>query len=407
MSQSKASLDIETIQSLLRQYGIDAWLVHDFRGSNSVFSLLLGARHTSRRGMLLIPAHGQAVIACSGLDKNSFADIANKPNPNIALQQYVSWEQLYGWMKTKLAGQKRVAMEYAPGCTLPVVSIVDAGTIELVRSFGVEVVSSADVLQLTVARWSPAAVEVHRKASTEVARIKDDAFAFIKSSLQSGKSINERDVQQRILSNFQSAGLEIGEAPIVAVNEHAGDPHFDVSPTASSPIRKGDWVLIDLWSRYPGEENIYSDITWCGYCGDKVPAKHLEVFNTVRAARDASMNLAKQAWKEKRTLQGWQLDDAARNVIIAAGYERGIKHRTGHSLSPGPRVHGLGFNLDNLETHDTREVLPGLGYTIEPGIYLPDAPEKLGVRLEINMFVDPKEGPIVTSCFQESPVLCG
>lgn len=402
---TKASLNIATVQSLLRQHNIDAWLVHDFRGSNSVFSLLLGARHTTRRAMLLIPAQGEVVVACSGLDKNAFTDLSAAPGAK--LEQYVSWEQLFSWMKSKLAGFKRVAMEYAPGCTLPVVSIVDAGTIELVRSFGVEVVSSADVLQLTVARWSPQAVDVHRKASAEVARIKDDAFAFIKSSLQSAKSINERDVQQRILANFQSAGLEIGEAPIVAINEHAGDPHFDVSPTASSPIRKGDWVLIDLWSRYPGEENIYSDITWCGFCGDTVPDKHLEVFNVVRAARDAAMNLSMQAWVEKRTLQGWQLDDAARNVIIAAGYERGIKHRTGHSLSPGPRVHGLGFNLDNLETHDTREVLPGLGYTIEPGIYLPDAPYKLGVRLEINMFVDPSGGPMVTSCYQEKPVLCG
>jgi Xaa-Pro aminopeptidase len=193
----------------------------------------------------------------------------------------------------------------------------------------------------------------------------------------------------------------------VGVNEHGGDPHFEVSATNPSPIKKGDWVLIDLWSRYPGEENIYSDITWVGYCGTDVPAKHRQVFEVVRAARDASVKCCQDAWAAKRPLQGWELDDAARLTIINAGFERGIRHRTGHSLSPGPRVHGLGFNLDNLETRETREVLPGLGFTIEPGIYLPDAPDRLGVRLEINMYIDAVKGPIITSCFQKEIVICG
>jgi Xaa-Pro dipeptidase len=294
-------------------------------------------------------------------------------------------------------------MEYAPGCTLPVVSIVDAGTVELVRAIGVEVVSSADVLQQCVAVWSPRALEVHRKASATVAAIKDEAFAFIKASVQGGKGITERDAQQLILRRFREEGLEVGEAPIVAVNAHAGDPHFEVSATDPAPIRAGDWVLIDLWSRYPGEENIYSDITWVGFCGSSVPTRHQQVFEVVRAARDASVSLAKQRWKSKQPVQGWELDEAARGVIIEAGFERAIKHRTGHSLSPGPRVHGLGVNLDNLETHDTREVLPGLGYTVEPGIYLPE----FGVRLEINVFTDPHDGPVVTSCIQDQIVCCG
>jgi Xaa-Pro aminopeptidase len=209
------------------------------------------------------------------------------------------------------------------------------------------------------------------------------------------------------MQNFRDAGLEADEGPIVGVNEHGGDPHFEVSSTNPSPIKKGDWVLIDLWSRYPGEENIYSDITWVGYCGTDVPAKHRQVFEVVRAARDASVKCCQDAWAAKRPLQGWELDDAARLTIINAGFERGIRHRTGHSLSPGPRVHGLGFNLDNLETRETREVLPGLGFTIEPGIYLPDAPDRLGVRLEINMYIDAVKGPIITSCFQKEIVICG
>jgi Xaa-Pro aminopeptidase len=398
-------LNIAAIQSHLQERQIDGWLIHDFRGSNSVLTLLLGKTHTTRRAMLFIPTRGQATIACSLLDRNAFEKLAAQHGLKVHL--YISWREMHAWMASVLGACKRVAMEYAPGCTLPVVSIVDAGTIELVRSFGVEVVSSADVLQLTVAKWSAEALERHHKASSEVARIKDDAFAFIKHSLAAGNAINEYQVQQRIMQNFRDAGLEADEGPIVGVNEHGGDPHFEVSSTNPSPIKKGDWVLIDLWSRYPGEENIYSDITWVGYCGTDVPAKHRQVFEVVRAARDASVKCCQDAWAAKRPLQGWELDDAARLTIINAGFERGIRHRTGHSLSPGPRVHGLGFNLDNLETRETREVLPGLGFTIEPGIYLPDAPDRLGVRLEINMYIDAVKGPIITSCFQKEIVICG
>lgn len=390
------------VQSLLRQHKIDAWLVYDFRGSNSVFSLLLpGKRVTTRRAALLIPAHGTPTLLCQGLDSNQFEHLQG-----VQKEHYLGWRDLHAWLSNKLGSSKRVAMEYAPGCTLPVVSIVDAGIVDLVRAIGVEVVSSADVLQMCVATWSDAALETHMKASREVARIKDDAFDYIRASLKKGERITEYMVQQRIVENFRAAGLEVGEPPIVAANGHAGDPHFEVSASNPSVIVPGDWILIDLWSRYPGFENIYSDITWVGYCtknaSDTVPTKHREVFETVRASRDAAVNLAKQRWNAKQSVQGWELDDASRNVIVHAGFERFVKHRTGHSLSPGPRVHGLGVNLDNLETHDTREVLPGLGYTIEPGIYMPE----LGVRLEINVYTDAAKGPVITSCVQDEVVMC-
>lgn len=392
-------LDWSRAQQLLRAHKIDAWLVADFRGSNAVLGLLLGgAKHTTRRAALLIPAHGTPTLLCHGLDANQYTTILG-----VRVEQYLSWRDLHLWLASRLAPCKRVAMEYAPGCTLPVVSIVDAGTVELVRAMGVEVVSSADVLQQCVAVWSDKALEVHRKASATVAAIKDEAFAFIASHVKNAKPVTERDAQQLILRRFREEGLEVGEAPIVAVNGHAGDPHFEVSATNPSPITAGDWVLIDLWSRYPGEENIYSDITWVGYCGAQAPTRHQQVFEVVRAARDASVALARQRWKAKLPLQGWELDEAARSVIVEAGFERAIKHRTGHSLSPGPRVHGLGVNLDNLETHDTREVLPGLGYTVEPGVYLPE----FGVRLEINVFTHPVEGPLITSCVQDRVVACG
>ncbi|MGE0481238.1 MAG: M24 family metallopeptidase [Phycisphaerae bacterium] len=389
-------MDLASVQQYMRDEKIDAWLLYDFRGSNSVFARLLPEKHhTTRRIFLFIPATGEPVLLTHGLDANQFT------RAGVRSEQYLSWPQLRDWLAATLAGRNRVAMEYAPGCSLPVVSMVDAGTVELVRSLGVEVVSSANLIQVHVARWSAAAVGQHRVASKQVDTIKDEAFALIRERLAAGRDVHEVEVQQFILKRFESDGLETPDPPIVAVNAHSGDPHFEPSPKTSAPIRRGDWVLIDLWARRPGDENIFSDVTWCGFAGRDVPAEHRRVFDTVRAARDASVQRAVDAWTRRERLQGWQLDDAARDVIEHAGYGEFIKHRTGHSLSPGPMVHGLGFNLDNLETHDTRDVLAGLGFTVEPGIYTPS----FGVRLELNMYVDPTDGPVVTSGLQKDVIL--
>lgn len=388
-------MDIPVLQAALRAEGADAWLIWDFRGSNPVLGLLLpGKRTTTRRAVLFIPAQGEATLLVHGLDANQFEAVA------VNREQYLSWRDLHAWLANRLAGKRRVAMEYAPGCTLPVVSVVDAGAIELVRALGVEVVSSADLIQTCVARWPSDCVREHDRASALVGSIMDGAFDFIRTRV--GKSaLTEHDVLTHIMSRFEQEKLETDHPPIVGVNAHSGDPHFEVSATNPAPIRPGDWVLIDMWARVPGDENVYSDITWCGYVGSKVPTQHREVFEVVRAARDASLHAAHQAWKDNRPIQGWQLDDAAKSVILEAGFERGLKHRTGHSLSPGAKVHGVGMNLDNLETHDTRRMIPEIGFTIEPGIYLPE----FGVRLEIDVFVDPKSGPRVTSTLQRDVVL--
>jgi Xaa-Pro aminopeptidase len=292
-------------------------------------------------------------------------------------------------------------MEYSPNAELPAASFVDGGTIELVRSFGAEVVSSANLIQVCVARWSPEASQGHAVASKKVGAIKDEAFQLIRDRLAGNQTVTEFQVQQHILSRFAAEGLETPDAPIVAANAHGGDPHHETSEASSVAIKKGDWILIDLWARLPGDHNVFSDITWVGYAGKDVPPRHREVFEVVRRARDASLQLAVDSWKARKTVLGWQLDDAARETIVGAGFEQAVRHRTGHSLSPGPLVHGMGMNLDNLETHDTREMLAGIGFTIEPGIYLPE----FGVRLEINVWVDPKEGPVVTSVFQKDVVL--
>jgi len=387
-----------SVQSFMREQRIDGWLIHDFRGSNQVLSRLLpGKRHTTRRAELFIPARGEPTILVHGLDAPQFEKLP------VNRELYTSWRELHAWLEKIVSSGGRIAMEYSPGSALPVVSIADAGTVELVRSLGAEVVSSANLIQVCIAVWSEQAQKLHAEASCQVAGIKDGAFALIKAAHAASRAITEFEVQQHILAEFEKAGLQTADPPIVGVNAHSGDPHFDLTAASSVPIRKGDWVLIDLWARRPGDENIYSDITWVAYAGTDVPARHREVFKTVKAARDASVRMSQDAWRAKRPIQGWELDEAAREQIITAGFGQFIRHRTGHSLSPGPLVHGLGMNLDNLETHDTREMLPGIGYTIEPGIYTPE----FGVRLEINMFVDPAKGPVITSCNQDEIVLLG
>jgi Xaa-Pro aminopeptidase len=404
---------INAARAYLESAGLLGWLVHDFRGSNAVLARLLpasgGKRWTTRRVDLWVPAKGPLVLLAAPLDAGQFADAGKA---GVEVRTYNGHEQYRAALVSLLGAadggaNRGVAMEYAPMGALPIVGVVDAGTIELVRSLGVEVVSSADVMQACVARWSEAAVAEHARSSAAVGGIMREAFAEIGRRLKAGASVFEHEIAEFVRGRFAQEKLEYPDGPIVAVNAHAGDPHYEPGPAHPTPIRPGDWVLIDMWARRGGEEHIYSDITWTGFValgGKTMSDRHREVFDVVRRARDAALAAAQQGWKAGRGVQGWELDEAARGVIISAGYARGIKHRTGHSLSAGAMVHGLGMNLDNLETHDTRAMLPGIGFTIEPGVYLPEE-LGFGVRNEINVYVDPAKGPVVTSVIQDEPVM--
>jgi len=403
-------MEWSAIQAFMKSSRIHGWLIHDFRGSSSVLARLLPAsaggesekRWTTRRVDFFIPAEGTPVVLSHNIDALNFA----RPERwgQVRHETYMSWQQMHEWLRHRVSG-KRIAMEYSAGGALPVVSSVDGGTIDLIRGLGAEVVSSADLIQTAVSRWSAPALAEHLAISKLVDATKDAAFALIASSTRAGRTIYEHEVAQFIRDRFVADGLEYLDGPIVAVNAHAADPHFEPSEKHPTVIKNNDWVLIDLWARRPGEDNLFSDVTWTGFVGATVPDLHRRVFETVRQARDASLALAQREWAAGRAVQGWQLDDAARETIISAGFERGLRHRTGHSLSPGLLVHGSGMNLDNLETHDTRTMLAGTGFTIEPGIYLPG--EHLGVRNEINVYVDESRGPIVTSGKQDAIILCG
>ncbi|MCW5769866.1 MAG: aminopeptidase P family protein [Phycisphaeraceae bacterium] len=379
-------------QAFMQSFAIDAWLVHDFRSSNPIFSALIpdGLGHLTRRVDLLIPARGEPTLITSHIDSTFFQHI---PFPVI---KYLTWNEYHAALRSALQGRPRIAMEYSPSGELPVMGIVDGGTLELVRSFGSEVVSSADLIQTTIARWSADAAATFEQSSREVAEVKDDAFAFIRDTLAAGKPLTEYMALERIHEGFRRRGLEWPDGPIVAANAHAGDPHFELTPSTSIPIVKGDWVLIDLWARRPGNDNPFCDICWVGSCGTPTE-RQVKAFNIVKAAQHAAVDLAQSRWKSGKPARGWEVDDAAMAVLRASGMQSAIRHRTGHSLSRGAKVHGLGVNIDNTETHDTRHLLPGVGFTIEPGLYFDD----FGVRLEIDVYVDPSTGPRVMTPIQQ------
>jgi Xaa-Pro aminopeptidase len=287
-----------------------------------------------------------------------------------------------------LTGQRRVAMQYSPNCAIPYVAMVDAGTVELVRGFGVEVVSSADLVQQFEACLSADGLDSHLEAGRRVDEIRRRAFRLVAERLQNGEPIDEYGVKRFIREAFDTVGLVTDHGPIVAVNRHAADPHYEPGESGSQSIQKGDVLLIDLWAKLAQPHSIFYDITWTGFCGTNPPSAVKNVFDIVRKARDRAVQRIEQAAGQGEALRGCHVDDVVREFITQAGYGENFVHRTGHSI--GEDVHGAGVNIDNLETHDDRRILPGSLFSIEPGIYL----DEFGVRSELNVFVGEKHARV-------------
>ena len=391
-----------TVETVIRQAQefmsageIAGWLLYDYRGLNPIFWDTVGnIPHVTRPCWLWIPARGDPQLLVSFVDQGRFTHLG------IETALFVNRQDMADKLREMLGGPGgvapgRVAMEYSPDGALPRVSRVDAGTMEMVRGLGADVVSSADLLQYATQRWDRAQLDTHMFAAEKLGQIVQEAFRFIGDSLSSGPT--EHDVAQFIRARFQEEGLLVTDGPTVAVNEHTSDPHFDPTPENAVAIKRGDWVLIDLWTRLPDDNAMYGDITWTAYVGETVPPKIREVFDVVIGARDAALDELVTAFREGRVLQGWQLDRVARDYIDNAGYGGYFNHRLGHSL--GREVHSNAVNLDGWETHDTRPVIPGIAITLEPGIYLPD----FGVRSEIDVFVS-EDGPVVTTQVQRDVV---
>lgn len=381
---------LREIQEALQREGVNGWLFYDFRGSDPLAYHILGldpAAISTRRWYYFIPVHGEPTGIVSSVEPHRLDDLPGYK------QVFLSWQQLQAHLTETLRGAQRVAMQYSPGNAIPYVSRVDAGTIEMIRQLGVEVVSAADLVQRFEAVWTAAQWESHLRAAKGVRETVDGAFAYIRQHAP----VSEYAVQQFILECFATRGLTTHHPPIVAINAHSADPHYEPQPEGSSLICPGDFVLIDLWAKEPS--GVYADITWTGFMGAEVPARHQEIFNYVRNARDAAIAFVKEQVNREQSFAGYEVDAVSRQVIVDAGYGNYFVHRTGHSI--GEEVHGNGANMDGLETHDERRVLPRTCFSIEPGIYLAG---EFGVRSEVNVYVTEREA-IVTGDPMQTEVI--
>ena len=366
-------MNLSEIQTYLRENRLDGWLLYDFRGNNPVALHLAGLEQSgSRRWFLWIPAEGIPCILVQVIEISTFIDVA--PEIDDEHLTYISWQELEAKLAEMVgceSGQPlRIAMEYSLRNAIPYVSTVDAGTKEMVESVtGAEIVSSADLVQLTHAVLTPKQVDSHRRAAAVCLNAKDVAFAYIREQLLAGHSITEYDVQQVILHHFAAHNLETDHPPIVAVNGHASNPHYAPSAERHNPIQRGDVVLIDLWARETvSPQDCYADISWAAYCGEKTPERVSHIFEIVAASRDRGVRFIQERLDRGDPVHGHEVDAVCRQIIIDAGYGHTIKNRTGHSL--GSDVHFRGVNIDSLETEDRRQLIPGVLFTIEPGIYM-------------------------------------
>lgn len=373
----------DRIAAELRQASADGWLVYDFRGSNPTFGRLLGdaVAKSTRRAFLFVDREAQPHLLIHHVDAGNFGRLG------IGVQPYGGRDEMLDGLRLLLRGARRVLMEYSPGNAIPYVSRVDGGTLELVRSLGVEVLSSADALASVVAAWDHADVASHERAVTALDEAKDALFAAVRAALKRDETWTEVDAQGYLVEEMLNRGLEFDHPPIVAVNEHAGDPHYAPVPELALPIRRGDLVLVDLWGREAqradGQLGAYGDITWMATAAERVPAEQQRVWNVVREARDAAVRLLEERMVAGQPVQGGEVDRASRKVIGDAGYGPAFTHRTGHSIG-WLLAHGDGVNIDDFETHDTRLLRPGAAFSIEPGVYLPT----FGVRSEIDAVID-------------------
>jgi Xaa-Pro dipeptidase len=372
-------MDVKRIQQALRERKLDGWLLCDFHNRDHLAYRILGletSRMASRRWFYFIPARGNPQKLVHPVEKGKLDSLPGKK------LMYLPWEELHASLKKMLGPPKRIAMQYSPKNNIPPVSLVDAGTVELVRSFGHKIVSSADLVQMFESLIDERGYLLHKEAGVIVDAVRAEAFAQIAEAIRNGNEVSEFDVTRFILKRFADHNLVTENAPIVGSNEHPADPHFEATPGNSRPFKRGDTVLIDLWAKLNQPGSIYYDSTWVGYIGDAPAPKYQKIFTVVRDARDAAIAFVKQRFEHGQPCYGWEVDDACRAVVKKAGFGKLFTHRTGHSI--GEEVHGNGANIDNLETKDVRQLMPGCCFSIEPGIYLEGA---MAARTEIDMFI--------------------
>lgn len=388
-------MNLKAIQQELKKANLDGWLFYDFHNRDHLAYKILGLenKHTTRRWFYFIPAKGEPKKLVSAVEATKLDSLPGKKFV------YLPYEEQHKLLKKILGSSKKIAMQYSPKNNIPYVSLVDAGTIELIKSFGVKVVSSADLISIFEALIDEKGYQLHKEAQRDIDEIRKLAFQKIREAINSGQKLTEYELQQFILEKFRERNLYTNAEPIVGINDHPSDPHFEPKPDGYY-FKEGDTVLIDLWAKKNVEGGIYYDITWVGYVGHNPPEKYVKIFEVAKNARDAAIKFIQESLSKKKKIYGWQVDDVCRNVIKKAGFGKYFIHRTGHSI--GEETHGNGPNIDNLETKDERELMPGCLFSIEPGIYLPG---EMAVRTEVNVFIHKDYTAEVTGEIQNEIVL--
>ena len=393
-----AALDLPSIQAALREQGIDAWLFYDHHRRDPLAYRVLGlppAAHVTRRWYYLIPAAGEPHKLVHRIEAGRLDSLPG------ARRMYAAWQELDRELAAMLAGQTRIAMQYSPRNSIMYVSMVDAGTVELLRGWGKEVVSSADLISRFEAVLRPAQVASHYAAQRAIDAILPEAWQWLRAALDAGRPVTEHTLQQWLLEALGREQLAWEHPPNVSVNGNSADSHYDPVPERALPIGEGDFLLVDIWGRQKAEGSVFYDITWTGTVGRAPTDREVEVFAAVRDARDAAIGLVQAAFAAGRSVAGWEADAAARAVLAERGFAEQFTHRTGHNI--GTELHGAGAPLDNLETHDERLLLPNTCFSVEPGVYLPDAARPFGIRSEVNMMTSASEA-VVTGRIQQELV---
>lgn len=382
-----ANFNLSKIQKIINQMKLDGWLLYDFRGSNDLAHTILDIpkeSHLTRRFYYFIPKEGEPVKIVNSIEA---FHLDHLPGRKLKYNKHSS---LAEHLKNTLQGSKNIAMEYSPLNAIPYISKVDAGTLEQIKSYGVNILTSGNLISMFAALWNNEQFLDNKPVADALYDIVNDCFKYIKYNTLNDKILTEFEMQQFIMEEFEKRNYVTDPPIIVGVNENSGNPHYAPSEHEFKEIKTGDLVLLDIWAKTKKEDAVWSDITWMGYMGDTVPDKYVKIFNIVAEARDTAFNLVESRFGEGKEIRGYEVDDAARQVIDKAGYGEYFFHRTGHSITTD--LHGSGAHMDNYETKDERLLLPSTSFSIEPGIYLPE----FGVRSEIDVFISP-DGKVIST----------
>lgn len=383
--------DIQKIQAALRANKLDGWLFYDHHHRDPIAGRILGLDEhamVTRRWFYFIPAKGEPRKLSHRIEQSTLASLDGKK------LIYSGWQELHANLKKLLSGATKIAMQYSPENNIPYIGLVDAGTIELLRKMKKRIVTSADLVQEFEAAWTDEQLQSHLNAGKIIDKVTQDAFQRAAQFVREGNSLTELDLQNWVMEQFAAHNIVSADPVLVAVQPNNGNPHYAPEPGKAAPIRAGDLLLLDMFGKFSAPRSVYYDISWMGYLGAKVPDTYAKAFKTVRQARDAAIAFIKDSMAKGRTIHGWQVDKASRDVVKKAGYGANFVHRTGHSI--GIEVHGNGANMDGLETRDDRKIVPRTCFSIEPGIYTPE----FGLRTEVNVYIEEK-GPRVTGAIQQ------